>query len=158
MQDIGFVHYWWRHDYQEAAKWFDKASNVPGAPWFLRSLAAVTRAEGGDRRSSRTLWMAIRQSAETDWLKNDADRRLQQLDAMDLIEAVQRAVNAAQPRTGKLTRWPELIRAGVLRGIPVDPTGMPLSINDEAEVHLATMSPLYPLPLEPQLDPPSHQQ
>src|SRR5262245_42483117 len=33
MQDIGFVHYWWRHDYQEAAKWFDKASNVPGAPW-----------------------------------------------------------------------------------------------------------------------------
>ena len=26
MQDIGFVHYWWRHDYQAAAAWFDAAS------------------------------------------------------------------------------------------------------------------------------------
>jgi hypothetical protein len=158
MQDIGFVHYWWRHDYKEAAKWFDKAGQVPDAPWFLRSLAAVTLAEGGDRRSSRTLWMAIRQSAETDWLKNDADHRLQQLDAMDLIEAVQRAVDEAQPRTGKLTKWPELVRAGVIRGVPVDPSGKPLSIDDEAQVHLAVMSPLYPLPFEPQSDPRSHQQ
>jgi hypothetical protein len=158
MQDIGFVHYWWQHDYREAAKWFDKAGQAPEAPWFLRSLAAVTLAEGGDRRSSRTLWMAIRQSAETDWLKNDADRRLQQLDAIDLIEAVQRAVDAAQPRTGKLTKWPELIRAGVIRAVPMDPTGKPLSIDDEAQVHLAAMSPLYPLPAEPQSDPRAHQQ
>ena len=158
MQDIGFVHYWWRHDYREAAKWFDKGGQVPNAPWFLRSLAAVTLAEGGDRKSSRTLWMAIRQSAaENDWLKNEADRRLQQLDAMDLIEAVQRAVDAAQPRTGKLTKWPDLIRAGVISSVPVDPAGKPLGITDEAEVHLAAMSPLNPLPLEPQSDPRSHQ-
>jgi tetratricopeptide (TPR) repeat protein len=158
MQDIGFVNYWWRRDYQEAAKWFDKASQVPDAPWFLRSLAAVTLAEGGDRKSSRTMWMAIRQSAEIDWLRSDADRRLQQLDTMDLIDAVQRAVDAAAPRTGKLTKWPDLIRAGVLRGVPVDPAGVPLGIDDEAQVHLAVMSPLYPLPLEAQSGPASHQQ
>jgi hypothetical protein len=158
MQDIGFVNYWWRHDYQEAAKWFDKASQIPDAPWFLRSMAAVTLAEGGDRKSSRTMWMAIRQSAEIDWLRSDAERRLQQLDAMDLIDAVQRAVDAAAPRTGKLTKWPELIRAGVLRGVPVDPAGVPLGIDDEAQVHLAVMSPLYPLPLEAQSGPATHQQ
>ena len=52
MQDIGFVHYWWRHDYRAAAEWFDKASDVPGAPWFLRSLAATTLAKAatGNRR------------------------------------------------------------------------------------------------------------
>ena len=150
MQDIGFVHYWWRKDFQAAARWFDKASQVPGAPWFLRSLAAVTLAEGGDRRSSRTMWTAIRESAEVDWLKNDAERRLQQLDAMDLIDAVQQAVDAAAPRTGKLTNWQDLIRAGVLRRVPVDPVNVPLGIDDEARVHLAVMSPLYPLPLEPQ--------
>jgi len=152
------VHYWWRRDYHAAATWFDKASKVPGAPWFLRSLAAVTLADGGARQSSRTMWMAIRQSAEIDWLKNDADRRLQQLDAMDLIDAVQRAVDAAAPRTGKLTDWPDLIRAGVLRGVPVDPAGVPLGIDHEAHVHLAVMSPLYPLPLEVQSGPASHQQ
>jgi hypothetical protein len=158
MQDIGFVHYWWRRDYRSAADWFEKASKAPGAPWFLRSLAAVTLTEGGDRRSSRTMWTAIRESAEIDWLRNDADRRLQQLDAMDLIEAVQRAIDAAQPRTGKLTTWPELIRAGVLRGVPLDPQGVPLGITQEAEVHIGVMSPLYPLPNQLQSGPATHQQ
>jgi len=158
MQDIGFVHYWWRHDYKEAAAWFDKAGRVEGAPWFLRSLAAVTLAEGGDRKSSRTMWTAIRESAEIDWLKNDADRRLQQLDTMDLIDVVQRAVDAAAPRTGKLTNWQELIRAGVLRGVPVDRAGVPLGIDHEARVHIAVMSPLYPLPTDLQSGPASQQQ
>ena len=49
MQDIGFVHYWWHHDYQAAADGSARASEVPGAPWWLRSLAATTLAEGGDR-------------------------------------------------------------------------------------------------------------
>jgi hypothetical protein len=150
MQDIGFVHYWWRRDFKAASQWFDKASQVPGAPWFLKSLAAVTLAEGGDRRSSRTMWTAIQQSAEIDWLKSDAERRLHQLDALDLIDAAQRAVDAAAPRTGKLTNWPDLIRAGVVRRVPADPANIPLVIDDEARVHLAATSPLNPLPLEPQ--------
>lgn len=152
MQDIGFVHYWWRKDYETAAAWFDKAGKVPGAPWFLKSLAAVTLAEGGDRGRSREMWMRIRESAENDWLKNDAERRLQQLDVADLIDALQRAIDAAEPRTGKLTNWQDLIRAGVVRRVPTDPVGVPLGIDHEARVHLAVMSPLFPLPDEPQHD------
>ena len=26
MEDIGFVHYWWRHDYEAAAQWFQRAA------------------------------------------------------------------------------------------------------------------------------------
>ena len=152
MQDIGFVHYWWRKDYQAAAEWFDKAGKAPGAPWFLKSLAAATLAQGGDRRSSRTMWMAIRESAENDWLKNDAERRLQQLDVADLIDALQRAIDAAAPRTGKLTNWQDVIRAGVVRRVPTDPVGVPLGIDHEARVHLAVTSPLFQLPDEPQHD------
>src|SRR5438876_29010 len=63
MQDIGFVHYWWRHDYKAAAEWFQRASEAPGAPWWLKSLAATTLVQGGDRQSSRLMWEAIRQSA-----------------------------------------------------------------------------------------------
>src|SRR5262249_6230127 len=93
MQDIGFVHYWWRHDYKTAAEWFDKAGQVPEAPWFLKSLAANTLAEGGDRRSSRLMWESIRDSAEIDWLRNDADRRLKQLDVLDFMVRVQAAID-----------------------------------------------------------------
>jgi hypothetical protein len=92
------------------------------------------------------MWLAIRQSAEIDWLKEDADRRLGQLDVLDLIDGVQRAVDIARPRTGKLTTWPELIRAGVLRGVPLDPAGVPLDIDSDGQVHLSVKSRLYPLP------------
>ena len=56
MQDIGFVYYWYAHDYRQASAWFQKASEVPGAPVWLKPLAATTLAQGGDRESSRTMW------------------------------------------------------------------------------------------------------
>lgn len=150
MQDIGFVHYWWRHDYRAAAGWFEKASQVEGAPWFLRSLAATTLAEGGDRHSSRTMWEAIRQSADNDWLRNDADRRLLQLDAADFIDQVQADVNRARAAGVTGSSWEELIRSGAVRGVPVDPTGTPLEIDRTGAVSLSRKSPLFPMPLEPQ--------
>jgi tetratricopeptide (TPR) repeat protein len=150
MQDIGFVHYWWRHDYRAAAEWFDKASRVSGAPWFLRSLAATTVAEGGDRQSSRLMWEAIRESAEIDWLRNDAERRLQQLDAADRIDRAQRAIDKRVVATGsRPTDWQTLVRAGVFPGVPLDPTGTPLLIDAEGRVHLSPQSPLFPLAPEP---------
>src|SRR5207248_2981851 len=40
MEDIAFVHYWYNHDYIAASDWFRKASELPEAPWWLRSMAA----------------------------------------------------------------------------------------------------------------------
>ncbi|MEQ1907832.1 MAG: hypothetical protein ABMA15_03370 [Vicinamibacterales bacterium] len=150
MQDIGFVYYWWVHDYQAASHWFQRASDVPGAPWFLRSLAATTLAEGGDRQSSRTMWQAIKESAEIDWLRTDADRRLQQLDAMDFIDQVQADVNRARTNGAAASTWQDLIRAGAMRGLPVDPSQTPLELDPAGTVRLSKQSPLFPLPEEPQ--------
>jgi len=151
MQDIGFVHYWYGHDYREAASWFDQASRVAGAPWWLKSLAATTLAQGGDRRSSRQMWTAIRQSAEIDWLKQEADRRLAQLLALDEIDRLQRAVETAAGRAGqRVADWPSLIRAGVIPGVPVDPAGKPYDIGSDGTVRLSRTSPLWPPPEEPQ--------
>ncbi len=150
MQDIGFVHYWWRHDYQAAAAAFRKASQVPGAPWFLRSLAATTLTEGGDRRSSRTLWEAIRSSAEIEWLRHDAERRLMQLDALDFIASVQERVDRFAESSGAPpTDWMGLVRAGSIPGIPTDPTGTPYELGN-GRVQLSSKSSLFPLPQEPQ--------
>ena len=150
MQDIGFVHYWYRHDYREAASWFDKASLVAGAPWWLKSLAATTLAQGGDRRSSRQMWTAILQSAETDWLKQEADRRLAQLLALDEIDRLQQAVETVARRAGQRpTDWSMLIRAGVVPGVPLDPAGKPYEIGSDGTVRLSRTSPLWPPPEEP---------
>lgn len=149
MQDIGFVHYWWRHDFKAAASWFEKASQAPGGPWFLRSLAATTLAEGGDRASSRELWTSIRESAEIDWLRNEADRRLMQLDAADFIDALQKDVDRARAAGVDASSWNALVRAGAVRGLPVDPTRTPLELDAEGHVGVSKQSPLFPLPDEP---------
>lgn len=150
MQDIGFVHYWWRQDYKAAADWFNRASHVPGAPWWLRSLSATTLAEGGDRESSRLMWESIRQSAEIDWLKHEAERRLIQLRALDEIDVLQKRVDSLKASTGQTpTDWLPLVRAGLLPGIPLDPIQTPYEVDQSGRVHLSTKSPLFPLPDEP---------
>ena len=148
LQDAGFVYYWWIGDYAEAARWFDKAADIPGAPWWLRSLAAVTKAEGGDRNGSRVLWQSLRETADNEWLKNNAVFRLQQLDALDAIDQLSARVAAFEARTGELPRsWDEIVRAGLLRGVPADPTGTAYLLDPATgTVGLAPDSRLNPLP------------
>jgi hypothetical protein len=130
-QEIGFIYYWWVQDYAEAAAWFRRASVLPNAPSWLTALAATTLAQGGSRASSRVLWEQIGRAAEDDWFRSEAQRRLLQLDAMDQIDQL----NAA-------------LRAGVLRGLPVDPTGVPYRLQS-GRVDVDPRSLLYPLPAEP---------
>jgi hypothetical protein len=149
MEDIGFVEYWYCHDYTAASAAFQRASEVPGAPWWLKSLAATTLTQGGDRRSSRTMWEAIRQSAEIDWLKQDAERRLLQLNALDAIDELQRRVDAFTRSTGAPPAdWNTLIRTGLLSGVPRDPRLTPYELTPDGKVRLSSKSSLWPLPEE----------
>jgi len=147
MQDIGFVHYWWRHDYQAAALWFERASHVPGAPWWLETMAANMLAKGGDRQSSRLMWESIRQTAEIEWLRHEAEKRLAQLKALDDIDLLQKQVDEFVARNGRLpTRWTV---------VPLDPAGTPYEIDPQGRVRLSERSPLFPLPAEPATRPPA---
>lgn len=151
MQDIGFVHYWYDHDYHQAAERFRQAAAIPGSPWWLASLAATTSAEGGDRRSSRTMWQSIQESSESDWQRRDAARRLTQLDALDQIDQLQGIVDRETRKTGRpVTGWLGLVRARILPGLPVDPAGVPYGLSPDGRVRMDASSPLSPLPQEPQ--------
>jgi hypothetical protein len=157
LQDIGFVYYWWLGDYRAAAEWFQKAGDIPGAPWWLRSLAAVTRAQGGDRRGSRALWQSLRESADNEWLRNNASLRLAQLDALDAIDQLTAVVSAFRARTGQFpASWDALVRARVLSSRPVDPAGAPYVLDPTSgAVTLGAGSPLNPLPVGAQVDQPA---
>ena len=151
LQDAGFVYYWSLRDYKTAASWFQKASEIPGAPWWLRSLAAVTLAQGGERRGSRLLWQQLAQTADNEWLRNEAARRLVQLDALDQIDGLQALVAAYAGVSGRRpASWADLVRAGLLGGPPLDPTGVGYVLDAETGgVTVARESKLYPLPIEP---------
>jgi hypothetical protein len=149
MEDIGFVYYWYAHDFLRAAEWFEKASQVPGAPVWLKGLAATTLAQGGDRPSSRLMWESIRQSSDVEWMRTTAERVLRQLDALDRIDAVQAAVDRFAASGGApADSWTPLIQARIIPGVPVDPSGTPFELVD-GQVRMSAASPLSPLPIEP---------
>ena len=149
-QDIGFVHYWWEHDYERAADWFGRAAAMPGSPNWMAPLAAVTLAEGGDRDTSRRLWQEIANSADPgeEWLGKQAEFRLRQLDALDQIVELEGMVERYRQQTGSLPRsWTDVIGARYIPGIPADPARYPYQLNPYwGTVALDPNSTLNPLP------------
>jgi hypothetical protein len=78
------------------------------------------------------LWEEFARTAEDEWFRNEARRRLLQLDAMDQIDALNQVLQ----------------RGGQLRGLPPDPTGVPYRLRNGV-VTLDPSSGLNPLPTEP---------
>ncbi len=148
-EDIGFVHYWNEHDYPKAAAAFARGADIPGAPWWLRSLAATTLAKGGDRAASRLLWQQMGETANNEYARNAARLKLQQLDAVEIIERLQAAIDGFAARRGApVTSWNDLIAGRVIPGVPLDPAGVPYELQS-SRVAISPRSPLFPLPFEP---------
>jgi hypothetical protein len=153
--DAGFVEYWWRQDYPAASAWLIKASKVPNAPNWLPTVAASMLAEGGSRADARQLWTQIGENADQEWLRRAARRGLTQIDAEEQIEVLRAVVARFQQGTGQLPQsWADLMRAGMLRRVPVDPTQVPYVLDAATgQINVAKESVLYPLRRRPQATP-----
>jgi hypothetical protein len=148
MHDIGFVYYWHNRDFEKGAQWMERASEVQGAPIWLKSTAANMHSERGNRDSARQLWRQIGESAEAESMVKIAKLRLAQFDAMDAIDALDDVLARFKAAHGRMPQsWPEVVAAGFLRGVPLDPAGVPYDINLAGEgAHVAERSPLSPMP------------
>jgi hypothetical protein len=150
--DAGFVEYWWKQDYPTASSWLLKASKAPGAPNWLPTVAASMLAEGGSRADARQLWTQIGENADQDWLRRAARRGVAQIDAEEQIDALRAVVGRFQQGAGQLPQsWDDLVRARLLRTIPLDPASVPYVLDAATgEITVANESPLYPLRRRPQ--------
>ena len=149
--DIGFVYYWDLHDYLKASEAFRRGADLPGAPWWLRSMAATLLARGGDRATSRLLWQQLFDTANNEYARNAARTKLMQLKAIEDIEQLQAGLDryAARRRLTSAS-WSDLLSAGAVRTIPLDPAGTPYGLAPSGRVQLSAESPLFPLPIEPE--------
>jgi tetratricopeptide (TPR) repeat protein len=146
--DIGFVNYWWLKDYAEAARQFERGSQLPNAPEWLRTMAAVTLARGGDREAARKLWSEMLVAADVDWIRRAATYGLQQLRALDDLDGLRARVQRVTEQTGAAPRtWEAVIAAGWLTTVPTDPTGVPYQLDGTGTVTLGSGSGLAPLPV-----------
>ena len=147
--DVAFVHYWHLKDYKGAAEWFQRAADQPDAPNWLGPIVAVMLNAGGDRASARLLWRQIFAS-DQEWLRRLAERRLQQLDALDIIDQLDRIAQKYPPPPGGQYSWRWLISQRALPGIPADPTRTPFVIDPTTgKVSVSASSELQPMPENP---------
>jgi hypothetical protein len=148
LHDIGFVYYWHERDFKQGAQWLERASEIRGAPFWLKSTAAHMHSERGDRESARMLWQQIRDTADAEMVQKTADLRLAQFDAMDAIDKLNGVLLRFEAAANRMpTDWRELVAARLLRGIPLDPTGVPYEIDQfNRTARVAEHSPLWPMP------------
>ena len=104
--------------------------------------------QGGERQAARLIWRQMFESTDDDWLKQEAQTRLAQFDALDAIDQLNQVLWTFKLRMGYLPRdWQEVVSARMLRGVPTDPAGVPFEIDAESEiVKVSTSSPLWPMP------------
>ena len=121
---LGFIHYLDRRDYKAAGEAFLKGSEVPGALPWMKVMAARMAEHGDDRSTAVYLWRAVYDTSIDPQVKETAIQHLTSLRAEADIEQLEQRVKIYRERTGMLpSRWLDMVRAGVLPGLPQDPNG-----------------------------------
>lgn len=144
-QDLGFFHYLYLHDAVTASKILTEASAMPGAAYWLRTMAADILLESGDRKNARRMWRQIFEQSEEGVMRANAAQRLQVLDAEDLADALSARVVEYQRAHGEEPASLEALRrSGAWSGPLVDPTGAPFEYDrSEGRVKISSESTLW---------------
>ena len=144
-QDLGFFYYLYMHDAVTASRVLSEAAELPGAAYWLKTLAADILWEGGNRQNSRQMWRQMYEQSEEGPIKANAWQRLQSLDAEELAEALQARVAAYERAYGeKPSSLDDLRRAGYWKGPVVDPSGTAFQYDrSDGRVRVSTQSRLW---------------
>jgi hypothetical protein len=143
-QDLGFIHFLHLNDPRRASAVLLDASNLPGAPFWLRNLAADVLARGGDRETAKKMWRQIHDQSDG-VVRANALINLQVLEALDQAERLTRLVEEFGRRTGRRPQSLDELRArGLLRGPAVDSSGTPFVYDVQTgRVRVSPRSALY---------------
>ena len=140
-QDLGFVYYWDLQDYAGASRAFRIGSERPGAQVWLKTLAAAAAAKGGERETSWLLWSEIYRHADNEQIRKSAQDHLAALAAQEDLGRL----NSLLLRYRELFGQPagalsELVAAGLLSRVPVDPSGVSYIVNSQGQADLSPAS------------------
>src|SRR6266568_2379099 len=135
--DLGFIYYD-QKDYHGASDAFLRGSKVPNAHPFLKVLAAKMAENGGDLEAAHMLWTATYQTSHDKNIRANAAAHLRAVHVDEKVPQLERLIDTYRQRMGHLPNsFFEMIRAGFLRGIPVDPLGNPYQLTTDGHVLLS---------------------
>jgi hypothetical protein len=142
-QDLGDIYYFDKKDYAKASEAFRKGSSYPGAPIWMKVMAAKIAEEGESLETSYFLWKQVYDTATDPEIKKNADTHLKLVSAQMAIREINRLTAEYEARTGRhASHLSELVQAGLLKGIPLDPEGYPYVLGQDGKAELSVESPL----------------
>jgi tetratricopeptide (TPR) repeat protein len=140
-EDLGFIYYWDMKNYAAAARAFQTGSERPGALGWMRVLAASVAAQGGEIQTSRLLWTEIARTAGNESIRRSAELHLAALAAQEDLRKLDALLAVYKQKEGRDAHsMPDLVAAGYLRGIPVDPSGEPFEVGPDGRARLGSKS------------------
>lgn len=144
-QHLGFFHFLYLGDARRSAAILEEAAQLPGAAFWLRTLAADLLARGGDRADSRQMWQRMLDQAEEGILRENARYQLAVLDSLDRADRIAEAVREFERRRGHRPQSLEqLRRSGLWQGPLTDLQGVAFRYDaSRGLVSIARESPLW---------------
>jgi tetratricopeptide (TPR) repeat protein len=132
---LGFIEYIERQDYRAAARAFERGASVPKANPLLKVLAASMSQHAGDRETARLLWQNVYETSNNELIQDNALDHLAALQYDAQMQRLQDRVEAATRQLGHVPgSWREMIVAGLIAGVPLDPKGRPLLLMPDGRV------------------------
>lgn len=135
--DLGFVYAMNMGNYKAAADAFERGSELPHTHPFLKILAANMAQHGGDLQTARMLWQTTYNSTDDPGIRSNALHHLQALDVDETVPKLEELVRQFREKTGiQPTSFQQLVEAGWMRRLPVDPLGMPYRLLPDGTVQV----------------------
>ncbi len=135
--NLGFIYYIEFKDYEKAADAFARGAKLPIHNEFMPILAAQMAQHAGEFETSRMLWITTYQSTKDVQIQRNALDHLRALRVDEDVTLLEQAVAKYRESTGhRATSLADLEIAGVIRGVPADPTGLPYVLTSDGRVEI----------------------
>lgn len=142
-QDLGNVYYFDKKDYLKASQSFQQGSELPGALIWMKAMAARIAAEGESLETSYFLWKQVYDGAKEPELRKNAASHLRMLQVELDFREINHLAGEYEKQTGHRARkMSELVQAGLIPGMPVDPDGYQYVLGEGGKAELNLDSPL----------------
>ena len=127
--DLAFVYYD-QKDYRGAADAFLRGSQLPDTHPFLKIMAAQMAQHGGELNTARMMWSATLQTSHDALIRANAAAHLRAIQVDEDITVLEQLVQKYRDKTGHFpTTFSDVVSAGLIKSIPLDPRGNPYSLE-----------------------------
>jgi hypothetical protein len=143
-QEQGLFTFFYLNQARQGSDILSRAAEIPGAPFWMRSLAAQILTNGGELEASLKMWSVIYEQSEPGLLRDNAASQIKVAQNRILARDIQAKVREYQARTGDRSSTLDQLRAAGVISSSKDEAGVPFDfLPAEGTVTLSRKSPFW---------------